>query len=228
MQTPKKINELASYLESKKSISDKELLYTIRTLGLKINDIGAYICFNHKINESYGRRVIYESSKVEIVAMSWNKGDFTSIHDHGSAQWGAVCSFGNIQNTCFKIENGTLNITKQGTLKEGEITIVDHSAIHQMGNPFNKAAISLHVYFTDKNVESVTGKARNFDLYSQTVYRANGGAFLDIPEKNIVSVEECPSFNNKLYDNYIDILQQYMSKRSFKSVSGNLKNFAHA
>lgn len=228
MQTPKKINELVRYLERRNGISDKELLSAIRNLNIKLADIDAFICFDHKVNESYGRRVIYESNKVEIVVMSWNKGDFTSIHDHGSAQWGAVCSFGDIQNSCFKIEDNKLNKTSESILREGEITIVDHSVIHQMGNPFSKAAISLHVYYTDKKVESVTGKARNFDLYSQLVYLANGGAFLDIPEENIVSTEKCPQFNNSLYDNYIDILQQYMSKRSFNSISDKLRDFAQA
>lgn len=228
MQTPLKINELAQYLESKNEISDKELISAIRNLDIKLTDIGSYICFNHSINESYGRKVIYESNKVEIVAMSWNKGDFTSIHDHGSAQWGAVCAFGDLQNTCFEIEDERLKKTDESTLREGEMTIVDHSAIHQMGNPFNMAAISLHIYYTNKKVESVTGKARNFDLYSQIVYRANGGAFLDIPEKNIVSKEKCPNFNASLYDNYLAILQQYLIKQSLKSVSGNLKHFAQA
>ena len=224
-QIPKKISKLAQFLERKENISDNELLYAIRSLNVKLSDIGDYVNFNHDINKSYGRSVIYESNKVEIVLMSWNKEDYTSIHDHGYAQWGAVYSFGNIQNNCFKIENNTLKKLNETILKKGEIAIIDNSSIHQMGNPYDKPTITLHVYYTNKNVESVTGEARNFDLFSHTVYRANGGAFLDIPEKDIVSKENCPGFDNNIYDNYIKILQQYLNKHSYKNITGNLSTF---
>ncbi len=227
-QIPLKIQKLVQYLENKKEVSEKDLLSSIKKSDINISDIGNYVCFNHSIHESYGRSIIYESNKVEIVLMSWNKEDYTSIHDHGYAQWGAVYAFGNIQNSCFKIENNTLKKLSQTTLKKGEIAIVDHSSIHQMGNPYNKPALSLHVYYTNKNVENVTGEARNFDLYSQTVYKANGGAFLDIPEKDIVRKEKCPGFDKNLYNNYVNILQQYMNKRSYKNISGNLRSFALA
>jgi len=96
VQIPEKIRRLSQYLENKKKITDKELLYAIKNLNLSISDIGTYVNFNHNINQSYGRFVIYESNKVEIVLMSWNHEDYTSIHDHSYAQWGAVFSFGNI------------------------------------------------------------------------------------------------------------------------------------
>ncbi len=227
LQIPKKITSLAQYLESKQNISDNELLWSIKSLNLNYSDIGDYINFNHNINESYGRSVIYESNKVEIVLMSWNKEDYTSIHDHGYAKFGALYSFGDIQNNYFKIENNTLKKVNETVLQKGEIIIIDNSSIHQMGNPYKKPTLSLHVYYTNKNVESVTGEARNFDLYSQIVYRANGGAFLDIPEKDIVSTENCPEFDNNMYDNYLKILQQYLNKNSIKSISKNLSTFMH-
>ncbi|RLD82299.1 MAG: hypothetical protein DRJ07_08325 [Bacteroidetes bacterium] len=225
LQIPKKINSLVQYLESKQNISVNELLWSIKSLNINLSDIGDYINFNHDIHESYGRSVIYESNKVEIVLMSWNKEDYTSIHDHGYAQFGAVYSFGDIQNNYFKIENNTLKKVNETILKKGEITIIDNNSIHQMGNPYKKPTLSLHVYYTNKNVKSVTGEARNFDLYSQTVYRANGGAFLDIPKKDIVSTENCPGFDNKMYDNYLKILQQFLNKNSHKSISGKLRSF---
>ncbi len=213
-QTPEKINNLAQYLENQKNVSDRELIFAIKKLNVSLTDIANYVNFNHDITESYGRSVIYKSNKVEIVLMSWNKEDFTSIHDHGNTQWGAVYSFGNIQNNCFKIENNKLEKISQTVLKKGEIAIVDNKSIHQMGNPFERPTLSLHIYYTNKNGESVIGKARNFDLHSQIVFRAKGGAFLDIPEKNIISKEKCPDFDRKIYDNYIKILQQYQNKRT--------------
>jgi len=228
LQIPVKIQKLVQYLESENEISEKDLLNSIKCLDITISDVGDYLSFNHSINESYGRSVIYESSKVEVVVMSWNRGDYTSIHDHGYAQWGAVYAFGNLLNSYFKIENNTLKKLSETILEKGEIAIIDNSSIHQMGNPYNKPAISLHVYYTNKNVKSVTGEARNFDLYSDTVYKANGGAFLDIPDKDVVSKEKCPKFNNKVYESYIKILQQYLNKHSYNNLSGRLKTYAYA
>ena len=212
MNIPEKINNLIFFLEHNDIKSEDDLYYMVKNMNLKISDISNYINFRHSLSESYGRKIIYESKKLEIVTMSWNVGDFTSIHDHGAAQWGLVYSFGAIQNTVFKIVNNKIRVTEEQILNSGEITILDNSDIHQMGNANLRPSVSLHIYYTQKAEKGVTAGARNFDLYNNKVYKANGGAFLLLSEDNIVTEEECPSFDRSLYEKQFAIRRNFMDK----------------
>lgn len=188
MEIPDKIKNLVLLLENNNICSEDDLYHLVKNMQLKISDLSNYIHFNHSYSESYGRKIIYESKKLEIVTMSWNKGDFTSIHDHGTAQWGLIYSFGTIQNTIFKIINNKIKIIKEQTLNNREIIILNNTDIHQMGNINLKPSVSLHIYYTSKPDRGVTTEARNFDLCNKKVYRANGGAFLTL-SKDIKAVQ---------------------------------------
>jgi hypothetical protein len=212
MNIPEKIDNLISLLEQNDIKSEDELYSELKNTNLAISDISNYINFRHSLTESYGRNVIYESKKLEIVVMSWNVGDYTSIHDHGAAKWGLVYSFGAIQNTLFEIVNNKIKIAKEQVLKSGEIIILDNSHIHQMGNPNFRPTISLHIYYTQKAEKGVTAEARNFDLYNKKVYKANGGAFLLLSKENIVAEEKCPSFDHTLFEKQYEIRRNFMDK----------------
>ncbi len=212
MNIPEKILNLIEYLEKKNNLSENELEYTVKNAGINVSDIDNYINFRHLLSESYGRKIIYESKKLEIVTMSWNVDDFTSIHDHGAAQWGLVLAFGAVQNTTFELKEGKIQMLDEQVLKKGEISVLNHTSIHQMGNPGFRPAVSLHIYYTQNPLNGVTAEARNFDLYEQKVYRATGGAFLQLPEESISSVEKCPSFDNDLYNKQLHIRRIFMDR----------------
>ncbi|MCF6242692.1 MAG: cysteine dioxygenase family protein, partial [Bacteroidales bacterium] len=157
-------------------------------------------------------KIIYESEKLEIVTMSWNTGDYTSIHDHGQAQWGLVLSFGAVQNTVFDIIDNELILIEEQILNAGETTILDNSAIHQMGNSNFRPSISLHIYYSKKTEKGVTAEARNYDLYENKIYIANGGAFLLLSKENIVSEEKCPNYDQSLYEKQFTIRRNFLDK----------------
>lgn len=72
--------------------------------------------------------------------MSWVPGDFSAIHDHGAAQWGAVKSFGEAEHAVFIQQNGTLRTCSRQSCSrqsfpEGSVFPVSHDFIHQMWMP---------------------------------------------------------------------------------------------
>ncbi|NJO90904.1 MAG: hypothetical protein HC831_19535 [Chloroflexia bacterium] len=177
------------------------------------------------MNESYGRYVLYNSSELEVVVMSWNKGDYTSIHDHGAAQWGAVLCFGRIEHTTFSLQNQTLTISNNEYFNDTDICLVTNQLIHQMGNPFDKPTMTLHFYGTRAGGNEVTENARNYDPVKNKVYYANGGAFLEIAEQNIMQVEECPSFQSEIYHRSVKIFSDYKQRQLTNTSQTQLKNY---
>ncbi len=231
MNIPDKLKRLISLLEHTDVKSEDELNYIVNSMHINIADISDYINFRHPLNESYGRKIIYESKKIEMVTMSWNIGDFTSIHDHGQAQWGLVLSFGAVQNSIFEISKHKLMLIDEQILNAGEITILDNSAIHQMGNSNLRPSVSLHIYYTQKSEKGVTAEARNYDLYDNKIYKANGGAFLLLAKENIVSEEKCPDYDQALYEkqfvirrNFIDKCCPVNMRKKYPSTSINIHN----
>jgi len=218
---PKKVKHLINHIKKEKHFSNNELEKLLNGLKLEYADLEPYHNFNHPEDESYGRFVLYNSPQLEVVVMSWKKGDYTAIHDHGQAQWGAVLIFGQVEHTSFELVNDNLIISKLETLKDGQISLVSNQLIHQMGNPFENRAVSLHVYGTDTVVDEVTGEAKNYDPIRKKVFYANGGAFLEIPKKNIVKEEVCPVVQDEIFHNSVKILLNFRRFAKKQNSSNN-------
>ncbi len=222
---PKRIKILINSIIKCNCFSNEKLFDLVSQLKVTSADLEPFEQFNHALNESYGRCVLYNSPELEVVVMSWNKGDYTSIHDHGAAQWGAVISFGRMEHTSFTLQNKSLHISRKEYFNDKDICLVSSQLIHQMGNPFDKPAMTLHVYGTKAGIEEVTENARNYDPIKNKVYYATGGAFLEIPKYNITKVEECPNFQNEIYDNSVKILQGYKQKHQKTASQKNIVEY---
>lgn len=208
---PHKIKQIIKIIKNKDfDVSDIKMV--LKTAKISSSDLNDHLRFNHPQNESYGRSVLFQSPKFEIVLMSWANHDFTSIHDHGHAQWGAVLCFGKLIHTSFEKINNNLIISNKETLHNGEIKIVSEQLIHQMGNPFNKRALSLHIYGTKKNVAEVTGEAKNYDPVNRKIIYSNGGAFLEIPKHNILREEVFRIEQDEIFHDAVRILLNYKMK----------------
>ena len=108
---PKKIKSLINAITKSSDFSNEKLYALVSSLKITHADLKPFEQFNHALNESYGRCVLYNSLNLEVVVMSWSKGDYTSIHDHGAAQWGAVFCFGQVEHTSFELQNQNLFIS---------------------------------------------------------------------------------------------------------------------
>ena len=146
--------------------------------------------FEHPVADSYGRKLVYKRGNFEIMVMSWRPEDFSTIHDHGHTQWGAVQVFGPAEHATFRYDEEGLKTLARWQMKPGEVIGVSHHLIHQMGNPSSdKFFLSLHVYGTNESVENVTGQARLFDVESARIHRVNGGVFFALPASEYLSSE---------------------------------------
>lgn len=149
--------------------------------------------FAHPVQDSYGRKLIKQGRNFELMVMSWVPGDYSAIHDHGTAEWGAVQYFGAADHIIFKEQDNLLTTKTRMTMSLNAVCAVDHSLIHMMGNPGESPFISLHLYGLDNPTEVVTGNARIFDLWEQYIQRTDGGVFFCLPEHKILSREAAPA-----------------------------------
>ncbi|MBE9070524.1 cysteine dioxygenase family protein [Leptolyngbya cf. ectocarpi LEGE 11479] len=163
-------------------IQVKEILLEVNILP---EELMPWADFEHPVADSYGRRLVYDGGHFEIMVMSWVPGDFSAIHDHGAAQWGAVQCFGAAEHYIYRFSKGLLSTLDMAHYSPGMVRTVDHSLIHQMGNAGAEPFLSLHVYGCAKPKGSITGNARIFDLLEESIQYTDGGVFFCLPDDQI-------------------------------------------
>lgn len=148
-------------------------------------DLLPWADFQHPVADSYGRQLVYHGENFEIMVMSWLPGDFSAIHDHGAAEWGAVQCFGAAEHYTYKLENGLLSTLKRTDYIPNSVKQVDKYLIHQMGNPGKEPFLSLHIYGKDSVEKNITKNSRIFDLFEGSIKLTDGGVFFCLPELQI-------------------------------------------
>ena len=190
---PISLQQIVANLKEVKSAKPAQVRKIVLNAGVRADDLGKWADFDHPVSDSYGRKLVYKGDRFEIMVMSWRPGDFSTIHDHGHTQWGAVQIFGPAEHATFRIDEEALITTSRQVVNPGDAVGVSHTLIHQMGNPTSdKFFLSLHIYGTMQNMENVTSDARIFDLCNNTIQRVDGGVFFALPEKGIKSIESGP------------------------------------
>jgi predicted metal-dependent enzyme (double-stranded beta helix superfamily) len=139
----------------------------------------------HPIPDSYGRKLIARGPHFELMLMSWAPGDYSAIHDHGRAEWGAVRYFGAAEHIVFGLRDGRLGIHESMRTAYDDVYEVDADLIHLMGNPGDRPLFSMHLYGRHQPDPAITGSARIFDLFEGCVQRTDGGVFFCLPERDI-------------------------------------------
>lgn len=187
---PESIQRLIGSLRAVSLTTPEQIGALIAAANVSAYDLIPWADFSHSLLDSYGRKMVYYGGHFEIMAMSWVPGDFSAIHDHGHTQWGAVQCFGEADHFTYTFERGEFG---QGVLKRpmpahyqrGDIRVVDHDTVHQMGNGGTKPFLSLHVYGCAQPEASITANARVFDLLEESVQFTDGGVFFCLPEHKI-------------------------------------------
>ncbi len=180
---------------------------------VKEEDLISYADFDHPIEDCYGRKMIFDGGKFEIMAMSWNPGHYSSIHNHGYTQWGVVQVFGNTHHFIYKNRNGELKFAKKEILTKGAITQVVNATIHQMGNPSTGRYMTLHVYGCNQKEGDITADAKNYELEYDRVNHTTGGAFFNLPEDQIYDFEPGPTPTNEVFINYAKLMMDYYERQ---------------
>ena len=187
-------------------------------------DLEPYADFDHPVADSYGRKMIYDGGKFEIMAMSWNPGHYSSIHNHGYTQWGVVQVFGNTHHFIYKNKDGALTFAKKEVLTKGAITKVVNATIHQMGNPSTGKYMTLHVYGSDEKEGEITADAKNYELEFDRINHTTGGAFFNLPEGQMYDFEACPTPTNDVFINYAKLMMDYYERQNKSPKIDSLKS----
>ena len=191
---PSSLNYIIEELKKHRRLKPAEIRRIILEAKVQPEDLAPWADFNHPVADSYGRKLVYDGGNFEVMVMSWQPGDFSTIHDHGSTQWGAVQIFGPAEHATFRVEDDSLSTLARWQVEPGEVVGVSHSLVHQMGNPTSdQRFLSLHVYGLAENIDSVTGDARVFDLENNTIQRVDGGVFFALPPDEVKRLEAAPA-----------------------------------
>jgi SAM-dependent methyltransferase/predicted metal-dependent enzyme (double-stranded beta helix superfamily) len=189
---PQSLQTIAHRLRERPDFTPAFVRKVILEADVTAEDLMPWADFDHPLADSYGRKLVHKDPNFEIMVMSWQPGDFSTIHDHGYTQWGAVQVFGPAEHATFRITDGKLATLARWQMKTGQVVGVNHDLIHQMGNSTDTPFLTLHVYGEPDPVDSVTGDARVFDLENGTIQRVDGGVFFSLPSEDIKRVEAGP------------------------------------
>lgn len=182
---PASLQRLIRTLQQTDHPTPAQVKELILSANISIQDLIPWADFDHPLADSYGRKLVFYGGHFELMVMSWLPGDFSAIHDHGAAQWGAVQCFGAAAHYIYRFADEGLSTAESAHYTPGMVHAVDPYLIHQMGNPGNVPFLSLHVYGGSRKGENITGNARIFDLLEGSIQYTDGGVFFCLPDTQI-------------------------------------------
>lgn len=203
---------LRDLVESDKEMSLSKAEQYLREAQLEISDLLPYADFDHPVEDGYGRKMVVDGEHYEIMVMSWNPGDFSSVHDHGYTTWGAVQVFGHVMHHTFSMSKEMFRLTRKEVLPQGTIVKVNHALIHQMGNVTTTPYLTVHLYGDNERQGNITADSRIFELESGLIKHTTGGAFFNLPEHSVYEIEKLPEVEHHTMVNQLSILMQYYQR----------------
>jgi predicted metal-dependent enzyme (double-stranded beta helix superfamily) len=190
---PPPVARLLAAVEAADQLTPTSAAALLRGARLTPADLTRRQDLRHPSADSYGRRLIGRGAHFELMLMSWMPGDYSAIHDHGRAEWGAVRYFGVAEHVVFDLGDEGLSIRARMLTRPDDVCPVDADLIHLMGNPGERPLFSLHLYGRAEPDPAITGGARIFDLFEDSIQRTDGGVFYCLPEPAIERREPGPA-----------------------------------
>jgi predicted metal-dependent enzyme (double-stranded beta helix superfamily) len=190
---PPPVADLLHAVERAGDLTPARAAALLRAARLTPADLTRWQDLRHPAADSYGRKLIGRGPRFELMLMSWAPGDYSAIHDHGRAEWGAVRYFGAADHVVFDLTDGALSIRERMQTRGGDVYEVDAELIHLMGNSGDRPLFSLHLYGRAEPDAAITGSARVFDLFEDRIQRTDGGVFHCLPEREIARREPGPA-----------------------------------
>jgi predicted metal-dependent enzyme (double-stranded beta helix superfamily) len=138
------VNLIDTTIQKEGKLSPKRAKEVVLQANVQLVDMMEYADFDHPVEDCYGRKLVYHGGKFEIMVMSWNPGDYSSIHNHGYTEWGVVQVFGHTHHFLFNLKNENLSFAKKEILPAGAAIKVNNALIHQMGNSTTEPYMTLH------------------------------------------------------------------------------------
>ena len=180
---------------------------------VQVDDMKLYADFDHPIEDCYGRKLVYDAGHFEVMVMSWNPGDYSSIHNHGYTEWGVVQAFGPTHHFIYQIKDNQIGFAKKEFLPAKAAIKVNNAFIHQMGNATTARYLTLHVYGSNSINKDITADAKNFDFEFNRIAHTCGGAFFNLPDECVHSIEEGPVPTQEVFLHYAHLLMAYYNRQ---------------
>ena len=191
------VKNLVKTLESLEEFTPESVHEVVSECDIGVEDLKNWIDYDYPVSDSYGRKMVHDGGFFEVMVMCWRPGDYSAIHDHGKAEFGAVKMFGDAEHASFELEEGRLTTIARERNESGTTLKVTASLIHQMGNPGEKNFFSLHVYGNVDLESGITSEARIFDYSRNELLFVNGGVFYLLPESEIVHRKKLPEADDE-------------------------------
>ena len=191
------VKNLVKTLESLEEFTPESVHEVVSECDIGVEDLKNWIDYDYPVSDSYGRKMVHDGGFFEVMVMCWRPGDYSAIHDHGKAEFGAVKLFGDAEHASFELEKGRLTTIGRERNESGTTLKVTASLIHQMGNPGEKNFFSLHVYGNVDLESGITSEARIFDYSRNELLFVNGGVFYLLPESEIVHRKKLPEADDE-------------------------------
>lgn len=177
------------------------------------SDMMQYADFDHPVEDCYGRKMVHDCGKFEVMVMSWRPRDYSSIHNHGYTQWGVVQVFGPTHHFIYHVKNGQLRFSKKEFLPKGTAIKVNNALIHQMGNATSDNYLTLHVYGSNVRDADITADAQNYDLELERIAHTTGGAFFNLSDSEVYDFEKAPAPTPEVFSHYAGLLLDYYNRQ---------------
>lgn len=119
-------------------------------------DVDSIKKFFHWSNKFYTRNLIYKDERFELMALCWDKGQVSRIHNHADQMCWMTVPVGKLRGQNFRVEalDETKNYCKLSETNQFDLSdclaakVELEEPIHQILNlpEFNERAVSLHIY----------------------------------------------------------------------------------
>lgn len=128
------------------SYSQQELIQSVQTLDLSIENIKPYITEPKQLE--YGRNIIYHTKRLQVMVLYFPSLSRTFIHNHGTSIGCVYVVQGSLQNNLYTLDSGENRPTyiQVQQFTQGDLFSVDNDTIHMMHNPTLFPTITFHVY----------------------------------------------------------------------------------
>lgn len=185
----------------------------LKAADIQEEDLLPYADFDHPVQDCYGRKLVADKGNFEVMVMSWNPGYYSSIHNHGYTQWGALQVFGHVHHMIYNLKDGKMGFGKMEILPKGSIVKVNNALIHQMGNATTQPYMTLHVYGANDVDGHVTANASTYELEFDRMVHTTGGAFFNVQEPEIYDFEDGPVPTDEVFMHYAAQLMRYYHRQ---------------
>jgi len=207
------VNILSNAIDLYGKITPKLAKELVEKADVQVEDMMHYAAFDHPVEDCYGRQLVFENDHFEVMVMSWNPRDYSSIHNHGHTEWGVVQVFGQTHHMIYCVKNNELSFARKEILSKGAAIKVNNAFIHQMGNSTTEPYMTLHVYGSNHLEKSITADAKNFDLELDRIAHTSGGAFFNLPGENVYDVEAGVKPTREVFMHYAYLLMDYYNRQ---------------